>query len=528
MKWLIYLYFVLLLLSVIPTVYSATDDDGSARDGADSGIVSKNGEITAKTPEAATKYMAANPDVEINYNDDTLKGAAVTDGGYKCESQECKVVCEGGCIIDGKDIQGSYEVNSDGIMINGNLGKNPATGNGAHNMETSPNFERLLLGSDGKPPDAGDPDEETTPKKTEGSDETKKSSSKDSSNNKAQENIYQPNPAISEPDYYLGSADYWETPNYKIINGKNIYGADDSIFVGSGESVSGPGNSFVVKDYSSSSGSFSVRSAKSVIVGSARFDDLITSSFVVEDGTLVEAFVRSSVDNNTNKLGGLDITTDKGEGIKLIKDNATGKYNITLYSGNGFVQDNYGKVVCVVISPGSRYRYVGGDYEPFGLYIPSTAQRFRLCLRTKESEHYFKNCTQCGIVDFVNNESWFNGTYEFEKRKPNYEFYTDIIDGKSAEYFFQCADSSINNSNVTFEKGKAQGSFSYFFIDEQENRSCIDVGMQKSNPYIFNQYHNAYFTLNGTMDKISTGRVNIYGPGNMEELRNYVKNIQTW
>ena len=236
--------------------------------------------------------------------------------------------------------------------------------------------------------------------------------------------------------YDFGSVNSLIDGPFKVLNGENVKHDSTGFSVGSGENVQQEGvMSGQVSDYSGDDNSFNVGSADSVFFEKSRFDNIKDSSFKVDDGKLAEANVTSTVDNNTVKAGDIEITLNKNDNVKVVK-NPTGKYDVHLNpakEGNDThprvtVDDSYGSVACINLASTTRYKYTGEDYDAFGVYIPSNADNFNLCIRTESEEQYPTNCSQCGVMDFYNKNFTLNGNYEYEKRnKVDPRLFTDII-----------------------------------------------------------------------------------------------------
>ena len=246
------------------------------------------------------------------------------------------------------------------------------------------------------------------------------------------------NARVEGEQLHVGSADYLQIDDISGEQVKNVVSGDNVFFAGQANKIATPDfslenvygmqkiNNSLILD---SAGEFKLEGASRLKAGDAVFNN-IGQSVIHMDDELRFANVVSAKDNNTFNLanGTLNITADKGDIVSVKKNTTTGKYNVEITSENGTIQDSGGNVACVDVSAGSRYRYVGENFDHFGLYIPSNADNFNLCIRTESEENYQTNCSQCGVMDFYNQNFTLNGNYEYEKRNElDPRLFTDII-----------------------------------------------------------------------------------------------------
>ena len=202
---------------------------------------------------------------------------------------------------------------------------------------------------------------------------------------------------------------------FDALNANNIHATDNSLTIGSADEIKYKGMTLTdAKILTATEDELSIINAGKIEGQGLNAED-IKNTLLKFDNGLSEIKIISDKDNNTVSFldGKLNITMDKNDVAKVTK--AGDKYNVDLDSENATVRDT-GKVACAEISAGSRYRYVGENFDHFGLYIPSNADNFNLCIRTESEEQYPTNCSQCGVMDFYNQSFVLNGHYEYERK----------------------------------------------------------------------------------------------------------------
>lgn len=333
-------------------------------------------------------------------------------------------------------------------------------------------------------------------------------------------------------EYTIGTFDYWGTFDTQLINGENLERIDNSLKIGEAELIKHEtgGSVYGVTDLESEGESFSLRSAKSVMVEGALFDDIKESYFETKDGELIKAHIKSNKENNTFVFNGIEVNIDKEDSIKITKNEITNKYNISLDSLNGSVNDKYAKVFRVNLSPGSRYKYTGYEYDNYAIFVPSYGNYFVHFQRTLEQESIYSGCDNCGVKDFVNYTAELNGIYQYERLSAfEEELFRNMVDA-SANYSIDAENQNFNNTNITFFAGNGIGTFSHFEIIEKENgETCTCTSYLDENNYIFENYINPELTgentLKGTMQKLHVQDVSVHGPEQLQYLKDYKDEI---
>ncbi len=277
-----------------------------------------------------------------------------------------------------------------------------------------------------------------------------------------------------------------------------------------------------------------VESSEEIIIDSTDFQHIKDSTFKIEDGEIIEAEITSDIDDNSFEFNDITFKLSRDDKAIISRDEDTGKYNMSIESIEGIIESRNENVSCVLISPGSRYNYVGEEHEKYAVYIPYFASEFKLCIKTLEDEEYDNECSQCGIVDLINGKFELKGNYEFEKEnKMIANIFSNVINGGIANYTITSNTGSINNSYIKLTDEESEVIFSYFrlkeeLLDEGNNRrTCAYTSDFMNNQMIFNEYENKnLMSVKGTMNRIWIGNVNVFGPGNLNEIKAYANEIE--
>jgi len=71
-------------------------------------------------------------------------------------------------------------------------------------------------------------------------------------------------------------------------------------------------------------------------------------------------------------------------------------------------------IECLYVKPTASYYYSSLDdpRKDFGIHVPMYSDGYKLCLRKKTWQN-FRGCSECGVVDFVDNSLFLNGTADY-------------------------------------------------------------------------------------------------------------------
>ena len=250
-------------------------------------------------------------------------------------------------------------------------------------------------------------------------------------------------------DYTIDYADYWETESHKIVEGHGIQKSGGNIYVDEGHAIDSD-DEFVnyADSYESSGDEFNIGEAKAVLLDGTLFTDIKDSYFKTKDGAITEASVTSSTDDNSFTLDGITVEMDENDTFNAKLDEETGKFDLSLDSEQGKIEATYPNVGCVEISPGSRFEYVGSDFDDFAMFVPIFGGVYELCIRTLENEDFDSDCNNCGVVDYKNKTAEFNGIYQYEKPSAfENGLFRNMIDAQG-NYSMEADNHKFNNTCV--------------------------------------------------------------------------------
>lgn len=331
--------------------------------------------------------------------------------------------------------------------------------------------------------------------------------------------------------YEIDTADYWQTPDHTVIGGTNIR-KDDCFSVGTGQTVQREQTTTSeVKEYENCDEVITVDEAKAVSVDNQIFSDIKDSEFHLnDDNQLTYAEVESQVENNSFYLkGGTEVITDTGEvfeatftndgksietsdqitidhGLETITTiTEEPQYNITLLRNESTetnvteitkgknkveIHDELG-VIRLHLAPTSRYinYHNGTRYKPpFSFYIPQ-GYNFTLEIRKHVDQKITLNlseCTQCGIIDYIEKKAYLRGSFEFERLDTKMPIFTNIVRSfDSSNSFVLNLDNDMDKVTEALFSG-AFGSFisGQFEIVGKEDKVYYRFMNKDSTPWI--------------------------------------------
>ncbi|EFI34796.1 hypothetical protein Dthio_PD2177 [Desulfonatronospira thiodismutans ASO3-1] len=139
---------------------------------------------------------------------------------------------------------------------------------------------------------------------------------------------------------------------------------------------------------------------------------------------------------------------DEDDTFNAKLDEETGKFDLSLDSEQGKIEATYPNVGCVEVYPGSRFEYVGSDFDNLALFVPTFGGVYELCIRTLPEENYTSDCSRCGVKDFVNKTAEFNGIYQYEKPSVfEDDIFRNMIDA-SGNYSMEADNHKFNNTYI--------------------------------------------------------------------------------
>ena len=151
--------------------------------------------------------------------------------------------------------------------------------------------------------------------------------------------------------------------------------------------------------------------------------NVVNVNLVVESGGVVAGSITGGGAGSTVTIEDMDVSLEDGEELSFVVVND--KVYLDINGDDTTVTDHDLDLACAIIAPGSRYRYVGGVVDTFGIWVPSDSSDFELCIRSDPAENYDRSCFSCGYLDFVSDRGFMNGYFELEKFG---YFFTDIVD----------------------------------------------------------------------------------------------------
>jgi len=272
---------------------------------------------------------------------------------------------------------------------------------------------------------------------------------------------------ITENGYSIDEVEYMEDGSRKVVQATGVTGDDTNLNAESAGTVTdGPTQTSTTTGYESSTDTFSVDTAGSVIIGEDSFPMVGDSTFTFDDD-LITADATSNTDYNKFNVGDLEIHVDQGETVSIQK--VGDRYNIKT---DGRIVDYNEEGNIIILMPGARYEYVGEMYEDFAIEAVE---------ETEFGIRFFPEDAHSGNkVDLIDEAVIINTDAEYE-REAN-ENWVDIIDGNDFRLEFgECQlESGIINSGP-FEIKKSDTFYYKLTFDVSyiiENVDPIEINKQ--------------------------------------------------
>jgi hypothetical protein len=278
----------------------------------------------------------------------------------------------------------------------------------------------------------------------------------------------------SNGNYQFGHVDYIRTPTTTVVDGYNVVSNGNIFSVGTGNTISQTNTavSSTVTGFNSNGNTFSVDSAKVVVIDNHIFPDIGQSTFTTDNSNhLIDVTITSAIDNNTFELNDAQIIVDSGESfhatfnlegdmnidtasrINITKDDETivtltniidparkilnNTITTTEQVGKSTVEiDSDLGVVAVHLAPTSRYILYTNttNSKPFSLYaVPEHSFDFYLKKHPDQKVIDIASCVQCGMIDYTKRIIYLNGFVEYERKSESTNKFVDIVQSKSGD-----------------------------------------------------------------------------------------------